>query len=163
MLHTFTLIRCEMMYGDFVWTSVLIGKASKPSHTYWPIGTSRWFWTWRTGGPSCKQQGHLSRTCPQKSTINSTNNISNYSNAGKAIDPNTNPILELEDHPNKPEEGWTQVTRKEEKPDSQNNRISNRSNSKSNIWNNQKSSSDNTRTNWNSNICTTSIITSITS
>ena len=62
---------------------------------------------------SCKLLGHLSRTCPQKSAINSNinNNNSNInnSNLGKTTCPTTNPAL---DHPNKLEEGWTQVTRK---------------------------------------------------
>ena len=78
-----------------------------------------WFW---------KQLGHLSRICPQKSTINSSN--SNI-NPGKTTCPTTNPALEPRAPPKKKtEERWTQVTRKRGKPDPQNNRTS--------IWSNRK-------------------------
>ena len=58
----------------------------------WPL-----FW-------SCKQLGQLARYCPQKTSINNSNNNN------KTISIKT--TLEPEDHPNNPEEGWTQVTRR---------------------------------------------------
>ena len=42
----------EVMTVLSSWTSALIGRASWPSYTYWPIRTSRWWWSWKVGGYS---------------------------------------------------------------------------------------------------------------
>ena len=74
---------------------------------------------------SCKQVGHLARSCPQKAvasnkttTINTTttttnNNNNNNINKNQEKAKNT---LEPGNYPNNPEEGWTQVTRKKKSP-----------------------------------------------
>ena len=58
---------------------------------------------------SCKQLGHFSRSCPQKTTTTTTPTIKTTATTTEKA---TVPIIDtIEDHPNKKvEEGWTQVT-----------------------------------------------------
>ena len=111
--------RCPWQMGRHTvtssWTSALIGRASRPSHTYWPIGTSRWWWSRRARSNSTGLANSLvTKACLHKSAIINNNNINNSRNInpGKTICPTTNPTMEPKGHPNNSEEGWIQVTRK---------------------------------------------------
>ena len=67
---------------------------------------------------SCIQFGHLSRVCLQKLNINRNNSTNMNSNIidTKTICPTSNSAPVQGNHPNKPEEGGTQVTRKRKEP-----------------------------------------------
>ena len=66
----------------------------------------------------CKQLGHFSRSCPQKTTITTvtppTTTATTKTTTTTTITPPTKekPQLEARDHPDKEEDGWTQVKKK---------------------------------------------------
>ena len=70
----------------------------------------------------CKQLGHFSRSCPQKTTITTvtppTTMTTTKTTTTTTMTPPTkeNPQLEARDHPDKEEEGWTQVKKKKSPP-----------------------------------------------
>ena len=60
---------------------------------------------------SCKQLGHLARTCSQETPSNNNNN-----NKGKNTSSTTNPTLKPGEHQDNSENGWTQVTWAKKEP-----------------------------------------------
>ena len=59
---------------------------------------------------SCKQLGHLARTCPQKTPSNNSNNNNNNNNNEKNTSSTINTTLESGNQQDNSENGWTQVT-----------------------------------------------------